>query len=199
MDAAPFKRWLREPLVHFLLLGALLFLLSSWRGGPSGRAGRIFVTRARIEELRAGFLRTWERPPAEAELKGLIEEDVKDEVSVREAVAKGLDLNDPIIRRRLRRKLELSNEESVEAASPTDEELRVFLRAHPESFGLTSAGVAGRQPELAEMRETVERAWRAAQKRERDDALFRTLVARYEVVVESPAESKGAAAGKRAP
>jgi hypothetical protein len=198
MDATPFKKWLREPLVHFLLLGALLFLFSAWKGGPSARASRIVVTRARIEELRAGFLGTWQRPPTEAELAGLIEEDIRDEVSVREAVAGGLDLNDPIIRRRLRRKLELSNEEAVEAASPTDEDLRVFLKAHPESLGLPGIGADGRPRELAEVRETVEREWRAAQRKERDDALFRKLLARYQVVVEAPAESKPDSVGRKA-
>ena len=185
MDAAPFKKWWREPLLHFLLLGALIFLLSSWKEGPSSRAGRIVVTRARIEELEKGFVRTWQRPPTAAELSGLIEEDVRDEVSVREAVAAGVDWNDPILRRRLRRKLELANEESVEAASPSDADLEAYLKAHPESAGAP--------------KETIEREWRAAQKRERNAALFRRLLARYEVVEERPAATGSSEAGGKTP
>lgn len=198
MDAARLKRCLREPLVHFLLLGGLLFLFSAWTSGPSGRAGRIVITRARIEELEAGFQRTWQRSPTEAERQALVEDDVRDEVSVREAVAAGLDLNDPIIRRRLRRKLELSNEDSVEAAVPTDEELQAFLQAHAGSFRSEAGGAGARPPELAGMRETVEREWRAARQKERVDALFRRLRARYDVVVEPAADLKSPASGKKA-
>jgi hypothetical protein len=184
------RRLLREPLVHFLFLGALLFLFSTWKSGPSS-SGKIVVTRGRVEELRAGFLRTWERPPTAAEIAGLIEEDVKDEVSVREAVAAGLDLNDPIIRRRLRRKLELSNEEAVAADSPTDEDLRAYLKAHPESLGLQNGGVEGRLE--------LEREWRLARQKERTEEQFRKLLARYEVVVEPAADSRSPASGKKAP
>lgn len=181
MNTAPVRRWLREPLTHFLVFGALLFLISSWTGGPSGRAGRIVITRGRVEELKAGFLRTWQRPPTEGELKGLIDEDVKDEVSVREAVAKGIDLSDPIIRRRLRRKLELSSEEGVEVASPTDEDLRAFLAVYPEFAGLSSG---------AEGRQELEHAWRAALRKQRSEALFRALLARYDVVIEGRAGAR---------
>ena len=48
------RKLFREPLVHFLLLGALLFLFSSWKSGPSG-SGKIVVTRARIEQLATGL------------------------------------------------------------------------------------------------------------------------------------------------
>jgi hypothetical protein len=191
MDATPIKRWLREPLVHFLLLGALLFLVSSWKSGPSARTGRIVVTRARQGELRSAFQRTWERPPSEAELQVLIEEDVRDEVSVREAVAAGLDLTDPIIRRRLRRKLELSAEESVAAVSPTEEDLRIYVKAHPEAIGLLSGGVEGRLE--------LERAWRAARSKERIEEQFRRLRTRYEVVIEPPAGGKPSGNGRKTP
>lgn len=198
MDAASFKTWWREPLVHFLLLGALLFGLSSWRSGASergrGRAGRIVVTRARVEELEKAFQETWQRPPTPQELQALVGEEIRDEISVREAVAAGLDLKDPILRRRLRRKLELSAEESALASSPSEEELRAFLQAHPEASGLPPADASGRRPELSAVREAVEREWWAAKKKESREALFRGLLARYEVVVERPADIGGAPA-----
>src|SRR4249919_2585826 len=70
-----FAKWLiREPLVHFLILGALLFLFFHWRGDAPGSAShRIVITAPQIEQLAVGFARTWQKPPTEAELKGLID------------------------------------------------------------------------------------------------------------------------------
>ena len=129
------KAVLREPLVHFLLLGGLLFALFEWRGGAAGPGGsRIVVTPGLVEHLAAGFSRVWQRPPTDAELKGLIDEYVKDEIATREAVALGLDRDDTVIRRRLRQKLEFVVEDPAGAAAPIDGELQAWLDAHPEAF-----------------------------------------------------------------
>jgi hypothetical protein len=287
-------RLLREPLVHFLLIGAALFLFSRWRSGPPGDAGQLVVTRGKIEQLAAGFERAWQRPPTAREMTGLVEDYIKEEVYVREAIATGLDRDDTIIRRRLRQKLEFLTEDALDAAAPSDEDLRAYLKAHPDSFrveprvafrqvfvdgnrrgaatqsdarallvrlssampgadisalgdsqmlpsvvelapqsdvarvfGQEFAGkvaglapgswagpiasgyglhlvevterVEGRMPELAEVRDAVARDWQTAQRRERSEALFRRLLARYTVVVEPPAaEIKPAAAEKKA-
>ena len=52
-----------------------------------------------------GFSRTWQRPPTREELEGLIRDRVREEVYYREAIAMGLDRDDPVIRRRLQQKL----------------------------------------------------------------------------------------------
>lgn len=127
--------WLHEPLVHFLAIGAGLFLLFAWRGDRAGGdSGRIVVTRARIEHLATGFARTWQRPPTEQELTGLVQDYVKEEAYVREATAMGLDRDDTIIRRRLRQKLEFLTEDALEALNPTDADLRSYLKDHPDAF-----------------------------------------------------------------
>jgi hypothetical protein len=129
------RRFRREPLVHFLVLGALLFLYFEWKGGSAGPGGtRISITPGLVEHLAAGFARTWQRPPTEAELKGLVDEHVKEEIATREATAMGLDRDDAIIRRRLRQKLEFLVEDAAELAQPTDAELQGWLDAHPEVF-----------------------------------------------------------------
>jgi parvulin-like peptidyl-prolyl isomerase len=129
------KAVLREPLVHFLLLGGLLFLYFEWRGGSGGPGSSwIVVTPGQIEHLASGFGRTWQRPPTDAELKGLVDDYVKEEIATREAVGMGLDRDDTIIRRRLRQKLEFLVEDAASAALPNDAELQAWLDAHPESF-----------------------------------------------------------------
>ena len=136
------KKLIHEPLVHFLAIGAALFLLSGLFGGSpvpqSGQtgqpSGKIVVTPGQVEHLKAQFTRTWQRPPTEKEVKGLIDEYVLDEISYREALAMGLDRDDPTIRRRLRLKLETFNEDIAAATPPSDQELKDFLETHPDPF-----------------------------------------------------------------
>ena len=126
------RRWLREPLVHFLALGALLFALSHWRGGPG--SNRIVITPGQIDSLAAIFARTWQRPPSETELKGLVDDYVRDELATREGLAMGLDRDDVLIRRRLRQKLEFLSEDSPDPAPVTDAELHAWLEQHPDHY-----------------------------------------------------------------
>ena len=77
---------MHEPLVYFLILGALLFAVYKWTGSGGPGSNQIVITRGQIEDLAVGFARRWLRPANEAELKGLIDERVKDEIAVREAL-----------------------------------------------------------------------------------------------------------------
>jgi len=128
------RRWAREPLLHFLVLGALLFLVFNWRGGGGPNSNRIVITPGQIDSMAAGFARTWQRPPSEAELKGLIDDYVREEIATREAMALGLDRDDTIIRRRLRQKLEFVAEDTTDATPPTEAELQAWMTQHPETF-----------------------------------------------------------------
>ncbi len=129
------KRLLKEPLLHFLLLGAVLFAAYAVlpRGG-AGDLGRIVVTQGKIENLRASFSRVWQRPPSPAELDGLVQDYIRDEVLAREAMALGLDKDDTIIRRRLRQKIEFISDDIAAQSEPTDAELSAYLTAHPDAF-----------------------------------------------------------------
>ena len=125
----------REPLVHFLFFGGLLFLCFQWRGGGYGvTSNHIVITPGQIEHLAVGYARTWQKTPTEAELKGLIDEYVKDEIATREAIAMGLDRDDTIIRRRLRQKLEFLAEETIQQAPTTEADLKAWMTRHPEAF-----------------------------------------------------------------
>lgn len=128
------KPLIREPLVHFLILGALLFLYFHWKGGAGPGSNRIVITPGEVEHLNAGFARTWQRPPTQEELKGLIDDFVKEEIATREAVAGGLDRNDTIIRRRLRQKLEFLADEAASNTPPTEAELQSWLDGHRDMF-----------------------------------------------------------------
>jgi len=129
------QRWLREPLLHFLLLGCGLFLVYGWVGGSAlGEGANIVITEGRIEQLTAGFVRMHQRPPDRAELDGLIDAAVREEIYYREAKALGLDQDDTIVRRRLAQKLEFVSEDVATVPDPTDAELEAYLRDNAERF-----------------------------------------------------------------
>ena len=132
-------KWLREPLVHFLALGAGLFLLFDVVGErEDNRADRVVVSAAQVELLAEGFAGTWQRPPTAQELEGLVEDHVREEIYYREALAMGLDRDDVIVRRRMRQKLEFLADDMLAAVEPTEEELRGFLAENPETFRVAS-------------------------------------------------------------
>jgi hypothetical protein len=130
------KTFGREPLVHFLLLGAVLFIaygLVSKPGSTDG-PGKITVTQGQIENLVSGFAKAWQRPPTSEELAGLVRNLIREEVYCREAMALGLDKDDTVIRRRLRQKMEFISDDIAAMPEPTDADLNAYLQAHTDRF-----------------------------------------------------------------
>ncbi|MBE0627270.1 MAG: peptidyl-prolyl cis-trans isomerase [Burkholderiales bacterium] len=129
------KRLWREPLVHFLILGAVVFLLFRFTATPGAAPdGRIVISSGSIEQLATAFERTWQRPPTAGELDGLIEDRIKDEVLYRAALAMGLDKDDTVIRRRMRQKYEFLTEDAAVTTAPSDRDLQGWLDKHPDKF-----------------------------------------------------------------
>src|SRR5437762_10925139 len=129
------KKLIREPFIHFLLLGAAIFIANRLvTGRADNQPGKIVITQGQITSMVIGFSRTWQRPPTSEELDGLIRDRVREEVYCREAVAMGLDQDDPVIRRRLQQKLEFVTNDVAAAPEPTDAELTEYLKAHAKGF-----------------------------------------------------------------
>ncbi len=128
------KRILREPLLHFMLAGAGVFLLHGFLSGPGVPAGEeIIVGAGRVEHLSSVFHNTRQRPPTEQELTGLIDNYVMEEVLAREAIRMGLDQNDTIIRRRLRQKMDFLLDDFTNFQA-TEQDLQEYLEQNPERF-----------------------------------------------------------------
>ena len=126
---------LREPLVHFLILGAAIFAAFSFTPRyKTDKQREIVITRGTLENMITGFSRTWQRPPSEDELRGLVRDYIREEAAYREALAMGLDRDDTIVRRRLRQKLEFLSDDLASRTVPTDADLQQFLQSHPEQF-----------------------------------------------------------------
>ncbi|MGB8091412.1 MAG: peptidylprolyl isomerase [Pseudolabrys sp.] len=129
------RRLLKEPLVHFLALALVIFAVYGViNTSEAEKPDRIVITGPKIEQIAGLFAKAWQRPPTVAELKGLIDDYVKEEILVREALALRLDKDDTVIRRRLRLKMEFLSDAESEALSPTEAELGAYLRANPGKF-----------------------------------------------------------------
>lgn len=121
--------------MHFLVLGAALFgLYRLLNGADATPTQSIVVSEARVEALAENFAKTWMRAPGAAELKGLVDDYVAEEVYYREAVAMGLDRDDTVIRRRLRQKMEFVTDDLAGAVPATDAQLQQYLDAHRDRF-----------------------------------------------------------------
>lgn len=129
---------IREPLFHFLLLGCLFFLLYQLMADGTTRQAdgrlQIRVDEARIQALATGFEKTWQRPPSAAELDSLVQGFVREEIYYREALALGLDKDDPVVRRHMGQKLRFMLEDLAGVAEPDDAELQAYLAANPDSY-----------------------------------------------------------------
>jgi peptidyl-prolyl cis-trans isomerase C len=133
------KKLLREPLVHFLIAGAVLFLVMGRFGGADSSDRSITIDAAQVASLATQWGQTWHRPPSPQELDGLIRDHIKEEIYFREAMRLGLDADDPIIRRRLRTKMEFLATAEAENTPPTDAELTRYYRANKPRYAADPA------------------------------------------------------------
>jgi hypothetical protein len=124
---------LREPLVHFLVLGALVFVAMAGRAPDLGER-RIIVDEPVVAGLVNHHVRAFRRPPTAEELDGLISDHVRGEVYYREALRLDLDADDEVVKKRLRNKMLAIAGAEAEAALPSDAELQALLDADPARY-----------------------------------------------------------------
>ncbi len=126
---------LKEPLLHFLLIGAAFFALYSYLNPQSLQVdNQIVVNEGRINALQEGFRRTWNRLPSDDELQGLIDDYVLEEIYYRQALALGIEQNDAMIRRRLRQKMEFLSASMISELQPSDAQLQAYLQEHAQKY-----------------------------------------------------------------
>lgn len=130
------RRIVREPVLHFTVIGLLVFAAFRLLDDKPAMtpATAIIVKSQTADRLAAGFKATWRRQPNKVELAGLLENHVREEVLVREALALGLDRNDPVIRRRLRQKMEFLTAAAAAAMVPSEAALREHYARHRDRF-----------------------------------------------------------------
>ena len=133
------KTILREPLLHFLLLAGIVFVLfQQVTNDVSPDNNDIVVSREQIQALRSGYMKVWQRPPRNEELTTLIQNHIREEVLYREALALGLDKNDTQIRRRMSQKMKFLTENLADLEQADDKVLQVYLDKNVDQYMLPS-------------------------------------------------------------
>ncbi|MCA0895012.1 peptidyl-prolyl cis-trans isomerase [Microbulbifer agarilyticus] len=129
------KKIIKEPLLHFAVIGGLVFALYATAPGDTGIGEKqIAVSAQDIERHVALFERKWQRLPTANELSALLENDIREEIFYREALALGLDRDDALVRRRLAQKMEFISADIAQMRRPSDEELQTYLDSNPTAF-----------------------------------------------------------------
>jgi len=127
-------RWLRDPLVVFVLLGIGVFALDGWLAGGETARPVIEIAPGEVERLRARWIAQWGEEPADSELQTLVDEAVDEEILYREAQRLGLDRDDAIVRRRLAQKLTFILEDAGAAGPPSQAEVEEYYAQHAERY-----------------------------------------------------------------
>ena len=129
-------KFLREPLLHFMFIGAAIYLLYAVFSEPAAKETdkTVVVRSGEIEWMNTAWQKRWNRPPTTEELDGLIKQYIKETVLYREALTMGLNKHDQVIRRRLAQKLEFLARDLVALTPPTEEELQAYFMEHQEYY-----------------------------------------------------------------
>jgi peptidyl-prolyl cis-trans isomerase C len=132
-------RWLREPLLHVLLVGLAMFAVYGAFNPEAGRrqdANRIVITADDLAQIQLNWMAQWRRPPTPDEMRSLLDGKIREEILAREAMALGLDKDDTIVKRRMAQKMEFLMEDVSALREPPDDELRVWFERNPQRFAL---------------------------------------------------------------
>ena len=129
-------RWFKEPLLHFLLIGAAIYvcygLFVPSQEMPDDRT--VTITAGEIASLAANWQRRWNRPPTAQELDGLVRQYARELVLYREALAMGLDDDDVVIRRRMVQKLEFLSQDLMTPPAPETDVLESWFAEHIDDY-----------------------------------------------------------------
>ena len=126
---------LREPLLHFLVIGAALFIIFYQINDTQIKTdNRIIITQTDLDRLAATWLKNMGRPPSAQEREQQLKHFIREHVLYREAMTMGLDQDDVIVRRRLAKKMEYLFNDLSFIPEPTDAELNSYLSEHTEKF-----------------------------------------------------------------
>lgn len=168
----PLKRLLQEPMLHFFLIGVVLFAAYGLKAPAKSEGRRIVITQGVIDDLRVQHVAARGREPSPTELNNLIEAYVRDEILYREGRALGLERDDIVVKRRVRQKIEVMQEEQAASQIPSDAELSAYLEQHRSRFvepSLITFDQAFFGSSLSEPRYAVALIRSAAQRGEQSD------------------------------
>lgn len=125
---------MKEPLLHFLLIGLLLYGITVFIKSKTDASYKIVIDEATVNKLVTRFALQTGAAPDRQQLESLINTEIREEIQYREAMHLGLDKDDEIIRRRLSQKIEFLQSDLSVIPEPAEEDLKNFYQQHPELF-----------------------------------------------------------------
>ncbi len=131
------KKLLRDPLLHFLTIGLVLFFVYALINQDTNKRAEIIIDYNDIDNYVAKWKMQWNRPPTQEELGNLVAQDIKQEVFYQEALKMNLDHNDEIIKRRLSQKMEFLSNDLASLSEPSDDELETYYKSHSGKYKST--------------------------------------------------------------
>lgn len=134
------EKLVKDPLVHFLLVGAAIFALSYWLNPPeSDSTVSIVISSDDVAKMRDTIALMQGRPATDEEVNAVIEAQIREEVMYREGLAMGLDRDDALVRNRVIEKMRFLTENVGEPPLPTDAELETWFNGQQERFRIPAA------------------------------------------------------------
>ena len=143
-----------------------MFAVERWLADGNSEERVVTVTGEQVDALRARWDAQWGRPPTDRELRGLLDEAVREEILYREALRLGLDRDDPIVRRRLAEKMTFMLEDNAQLPAPGAREVQAYFAAHAERY---------REPQRTTFRHVYLSAGRRADPQRDAAALFQVV------------------------
>ena len=175
-----FSKLLKEPLLHFLLIGVGLFFLFSQLNSDEevSDAQQIIINKSKLEILSSIFMEENSIPPTEIEIQELLENVIREEVLSREAIALGLDKDDRVIRHRLAQKMQYLFEDVAMMDEPSDEVLKAYFQENKTSF-INEEGT-----EYSKVKQQVKREWLVVEQQKENKIFYEDLKSRYEIILD---------------
>jgi len=179
-----FSKLLKEPLLHFLLIGVGLFFLFSQLNSDeqSGDTQQIIINKSNLAVLSGTFMEENGIPPTELELQALLETNIREEVLSREAIAVGLDKDDKIIRHRLAQKMQYLFEDVAMVREPNDKVLKAYFQENKSSF---SNDEGSKNLEYSKLKQQVKRDWLEKEQQKENEIFYEDLKSRYQIILDT--------------
>lgn len=175
-----FSKLLKEPLLHFLLIGVGLFFLFSQLNSDEEASDtqQIIINKSKLEILSGAFMEENGIPPTDKEIQELLENVIREEVLSREAIALGLDKDDRIIRHRLAQKMQYLFEDVVMVDEPSNEVLKAYFQENTGALNNEEG------TEYGKVKQQLKREWLAKEQQKENKIFYEDLKSRYEIILD---------------
>ncbi len=177
-----FSKLLKEPLLHFLLIGVGLFLLYAQLNNNEETSSKkeIIINKSKLEIISSTFTEEKGRVPTNKEMQEILEKDIREEILYYEAMAMGLDKDDKVIQHRLAEKMKYLFEDITILDEPSDEILKIYLQDNSKKFIDSS----GNTPKYDELKHRLKNDWIINEQKKENRAFYKSLKSHYNILID---------------